>query len=78
MNRIVFFNPGMPVDPCSFIKPSFVLSGINPDNDDIFPPLFYIVSNIVVEFRITTHMGAKIMTINPDFAVAENAVKFYS
>src|SRR5690348_555189 len=78
VQRIRFRQPDMPVNACSFVKPSLVLGRIRANNEHIFVAIVHEIGDVEAKWRVTAQISPEINSIEHDDGVAENAVKFQS
>src|SRR5664279_3965999 len=67
--------PDMTVNARTFIVPSFILRGIYPHDQHIFFSETDIIADIIGNTTITAGIGAQVISIDPDLALAVNAVE---
>ena len=73
--RFADVEPGMAVDAAAFIEPAFLQSGVGADGYYIVTAEIDIGGHVVALSDISARLAAEIESIEPDFAVAENAVE---
>src|SRR5450756_830087 len=65
----------MAVNTGAFVEPSFILAGIRSDYDGIFSREVQEVGDIVGSAAIAAEMAAHIAVVDPNLAIAEDAIK---
>ncbi len=65
----------MPVDPGPFIKPTFILTGIGPNDDGVFAIEFEEVGYIIGRTAISAEVASQINIIDPYLAIPEDAIE---
>ena len=77
MQIIIHIQPYVPVNPGSFIKPTFNLGSIDTYCYDIFLIELYKIGNIIPYSVIATHIASEIDPVNPETTLPEYPVETY-
>jgi hypothetical protein len=72
---IITIQPRMAINARAFIEPALILTGIGPDDDDVFFIEPDKISDIIGGSAITAEMTAEITVIDPYFTVPEDPIK---
>src|SRR5687768_16254487 len=75
MSSLITVQPDMPVDPRPFIKPPFIMSGINTHGNDIITIIIQKVSNVVMHSDVTTLVVTEIKSVDPYVGITENPIE---
>src|SRR5690606_3863459 len=65
----------MSVDSGSFIEPSFILSGIHPNYEHVFPVEANVIRDVVANSHITALVVAEEEPVHPDVRVAKDSIE---
>src|SRR5205807_2188353 len=76
MQRRGFQQPDVPVNPRALVPPTFITARIDPHSDHVLTDVVQIIGEIVSKRLVPAGMAAQTVAVDPDDAVAEDAVEF--